>query len=681
MFPIHHNRIYTVDIEVKPLPEFDKRSHISDEEIMLETPNFYPWASQIYCMSICWGPSFEEDTIFLEGEEIKEGIRVLSENKLKLGAHNVFFDWCNLYYHFELPLNFVADSGVVAQCVNNSDFITSFGLKQFTERTYNIETQDTEIKDYLKIHHKIPSSKYGEFIHLCPLELISKYCRLDAYYCWKILHDSKKWLISDIKPYMQLYMSEVKLTILQFIEGILINKDGFIAKKRIIENKINLIQNDFMTHESLQPHILKSQKKRFDKIQAKFKTKKLDFEIWNNDNPFNINSTKQLKELFDSQKLFWNEDKQKFEYPYVNFFSGTKINNPNSPKLGTKTLYAYGIGGEILADKNEQVTLASHIERALDESVLDGRIHPHINLLGTKSGRISASGVNIIATPIGEAEYGKNLIVEDGWVLVSRDFRALEPTIFACLSEDPLLMYTNYLGEGKTPYVESDVLWIDDNYLMAAYSAPFLRSEIENKLDLNNWVQNADTEKKKLKEIRSLSKSIVLSTNYGAGALKVQAKIREELKITIPLKNIQIFQESYWATISTASEYKRTLEKRAQERGYLINIGGFPLTFYDRPGGIIKGAHKALNRMLQSSANICMKLLLHYIYSQIRTRSDIVPLIADWHDCCFFKVREDIVQEYISITDKALAMVNQTLSLPLKLRLDLHIGRNFYETK
>lgn len=684
MIPINKNLTYTIDIEVQPLPQFDKYQNKNiqndEDEIQVENANFYPWTSKIYGMSVAWGYDYK-DTAYFKEDEINKIISILSENKLKLGAHNVFFDWSNLVYNYEKPLNFIVDSGVISQCINNSDCITSFGLKQTTQRQYNIETQDIEIKNYLKTNFKIPESKYGANIHLCPIEMIEKYCRLDSMYCWRLIHDSKKWLKSDISQYMALYINEVELTIIQFIDGILINREGLKAEREKLQLEIEEIENKFLNNEVLKSYIEKIQEERFQKAQSKFKKKVLDKDSWLKENKFNINSTDQLKQLFDAQSLYFDSAKNKFIYPYVNKITGTKIDNPNSPKLGTKFLYLYGIGGEILADKSEKATLISHMERALEESELTGKLHPHINLLGTKSGRISGSGANIIAAPISDALYGKNLIVEEGWVLFACDFKSLEPTILACLSNDPVLKYTTFEGEGKLPFIKDGILFIDDIYISAAYSAPFMRSEIEDKLDYDNWVTNSDAEKAKIKTIRSIAKTTVLSTNYGAGALKVQSRIREDMKITVPLKNIQIFQEAYWATFSKAAQYKMCIEREAKEKGYLINIGGFSLTFYDRIGGVIQGCHKALNRMIQSSAAVVMKLFLFYLYKKIKNKQYIKAQVCNLHDAFFGKCRIEAIEEVKLIINEALIEVNNTLSLPLKFRLDFNYGKNFYEAK
>lgn len=178
MIPILKDVLYTIDIEVKPLFSIEDNNITRDEEEFLEEKaNFLPWCSEIYGMSVAWGGEYT-DSAYFTGDNIYKVVKILSDNKIQLGAHNVFYDWSNLAYKYELPLKFVTDSGVVSQCINNSTFIKSFGLKQTVARLYNIETQEVELKSYLKLNHKIAESKYGRFIHLCPPEMIERYCRL-----------------------------------------------------------------------------------------------------------------------------------------------------------------------------------------------------------------------------------------------------------------------------------------------------------------------------------------------------------------------------------------------------------------------------------------------------------------------------------------------------------------------
>jgi len=699
MIPIIPGQLYAIDIETAPLPQYVKKNSVDEGKVKnyseerendeIEDTNSFdgagllPWTSKIIGIGVCWGNDMEYNTAYFVDEDIVKLVKFIADNKLQLAGHNIFFDWCHLYYHFELPLNFIMDSGVISQCINNSDFVRSFGLKQTTQRLYNVITQETEIQEYLKIHHKIPPSRYGQYLYLVPSDILSKYCRLDAYYCLKIINDSPKYLVSNISKYMELYVCEVRLTIRQFIEGICVNRESFIIERERIKKEIQQIENEFLTHEDLQYPIYQVQVEKFNKAQDKLKRKMLDFSEWEKTNKFNINSSAQLKMLFNFQGLHFNKDTNKFEYPFVNVKTGTKINNLDSPKLGAKFLYAYGIGGKILGNRGEKVTLVSHIDRALEESELTGRIHAHINLLGTKSGRVSGSGVNIIATPISDAQYGKNLIIDDPeYEIMSVDFAALEPTILAALSNDPILKYTCFEGIGKEPYVENGKLWISDIYLTSAYAADFMRPELEDKLILSNWVHDSEGEKKKVKHIRNIAKAIVLKSNYSAGAQKIKQGLMEDLKVDVPLKHVQLFLDNYWDTISVAAKYKREIEQRAQDVGYLINIGGFPLIFYESPGGIIDGIHKALNRMIQSSANICMKLLIYFYSKYMKNRNDVFPLISNWHDAMWLKVKKTSLEEIKSIfINKILPDVNKVLEFSINLSLSINHGSTFYDAK
>lgn len=690
MFPLIDKHIYAIDIEVKPLPDFDKyyaKTQEVDEEsesdcgekLEVEEPSLYPWFSEIFGIGIAWGPAFD-DTCYFTGEDIPKLLNFISEHDLKLCAHNILYDYLHLYYHFARPLAFVADSGVFLQCINNSDHVISFGLKQGTARLYNVPTQEIEVKEYLATNHRIKNAQYGKYIYLCPQEIVSKYCRLDAMYCWKIVHENDHLLLSDISMYMKLYLTEVRLTIQQITHGIRIDREGMAKAKDEINEELNLIATEFFNDEELKPYIHQVQHERFLEKAATYKKKVIQFEEWEKNNKFNINSKPQLKKLFEAQKLHYNEAKQKFEYPYVNNLPHTKIPNPNSPKLGTNFLHAYGRGGKILSDRSEKCVLLNKIETVLTESVYDGRIHPQINMLGTKSGRISASGINIVAAPLDEKRYGKFLLADEGYAVIGVDFSALEPTVFACLSNDPVLRYTTYEGVGKEPFVKDGILWIDDLYLSAAYKVPSMQSFIEQNLDLSNWIKDPELEKTKCKSVRRPSKTLVLSTNYGAGAKTAQQTLGEELKIYVPLKEVQVFQDSYWELIHVAAQYKRKIEKEAQQNGFLVNIGGFPLVFYDRKGGIITGTHKALNRMIQSSAAVCMKVFLYCIAPKLKGTSAKVS-IADIHDCMVTQVRDEELSLFYKIVNDALEETNKILSLPLSLRLSIKSGKTFYDIK
>jgi DNA polymerase I-like protein with 3'-5' exonuclease and polymerase domains len=705
MLPIIEGRIYVIDIETKPRYEYDSylnpnaikpKEEVIDEDDYLEPskveePTLLPWYSEIFGIGVAWGDDYESETAYFTGDDCIKLVEWLSVHSIPLAGHNILFDWLHLTYHYKRGLNFVSDSGVHSQCINNSDFIESYGLKQTTGRLYNVITQEVEIKNYLQEHYKIRGGKYGKYIYLCPEEIVSKYCRLDAHYSWRIINDSHKWLKSDISLYEKLYVNEAWMTIIQIINGIKVDREGFKKVYQELSKKITTIKSDFVSNNELIPYIdsiLYNKYSDYVKTRQGMKTEKarsniLDFDVWkqNEDNCFNTNSTKQLKELFNKQGLYLDTNTGKFQYPYINNFPDTKTPNPDSPKLGTKFIHNYGIGGKILSDIGEKKTLLSHIERALNGSSFDGRVHPNINLLGTSSGRISASGMNIIAAPLSDPAYGKYLIADEGYEILMCDFSALEPTIFACLSNDPLLKYITYEGVGKEPFFKDGTLYIDDMYISAAYAAPFMKSELEDKLDLTNWVLNSSVEKKKVKQLRDLAKVIVLATNYGAGAEKIQQNINMDLKVLIPLKNIQQFQDAYWANISTAQQYKRQIELEAKRKGYLINIGGYPLTFYNYPGGVIQGEHKALNRMIQSSAAVCMKLLLYYIQELIKDRDDITPVICDIHDAFTCQIKLGTRDTITTLILAALEKVNNTLQLPLNLRLSFDFGDSLYDCK
>ena len=85
--------------------------------------------------------------------------------------------------------------------------------------------------------------------------------------------------------------------------------------------------------------------------------------------------------------------------------------------------------------------------------------------------------------------------------------------------------------------------------------------------------------------------------------------------------------------------------------------------------------------MIQSSAAVCMKLLLYYLLPKIQKRDDVIPLVSDFHDAFFLQVKIGSEKEINTLAESALDEVNSTLNLPLKLRLDYHSGLSFYDCK
>ena len=74
---------------------------------------------------------------------------------------------------------------------------------------------------------------------------------------------------------------------------------------------------------------------------------------------------------------------------------------------------------------------------------LTGRIHPHLKIAGTDTGRFACSEPNILNLPRGEGDdldYRSAFVAPEGYVFVNADYAAMEQRIAADLSEDPALL-------------------------------------------------------------------------------------------------------------------------------------------------------------------------------------------------------------------------------------------------
>ena len=81
-------------------------------------------------------------------------------------------------------------------------------------------------------------------------------------------------------------------------------------------------------------------------------------------------------------------------------------------------------------------------------------------------------GLNLPAMARKSVEFMSCIQSDPGYVFVSQDVVALEPSITAEMSQDPMYLYATLTGIGQRPYYQGTVLMIDDIYLMSASQFP-----------------------------------------------------------------------------------------------------------------------------------------------------------------------------------------------------------------
>lgn len=129
-----------------------------------------------------------------------------------------------------------------------------------------------------------------------------------------------------------------------------------------------------------------------------------------------------------------------------------------------------------------------------------------------------------------------SIIPDPGFVFISQDLGAGEPTCTAHYSRDPAYRYATLDGIGKEPFWKNGVLWIDDVYLMVMSVSPIGREAIkaawdrswDGKTFVEQWMEKSKVVKTYLDEERQLHKMLGLALGYSMGPKKMQTQVKTQ---------------------------------------------------------------------------------------------------------------------------------------------------------
>jgi DNA polymerase I-like protein with 3'-5' exonuclease and polymerase domains len=233
-----------------------------------------------------------------------------------------------------------------------------------------------------------------------------------------------------------------------------------------------------------------------------------------------------------------------------------------------------------------------------------GRIHPTFNATGTRTGRLSCSDPNLQQVP---GALHSLFEADPHHVLITRDLSAIEPTILAYYSEDPVLC--KLMIEGGDFHGETAI---------AAFDLP-----------------EGTNVKKEYPELRKVAKTIGLAVLYGAGANQVHLVLQKEgfsdFTLTDAKRIVTRIRERY----KGVWEFKRALDSELETGSTIYNLFGRPLSIPERDEVYMKG----LNTLIQSSASDLMQESAYIIW-----RDQIsVPLLLV-HDELVCQSKEEVAE-------------------------------------
>lgn len=293
-----------------------------------------------------------------------------------------------------------------------------------------------------------------------------------------------------------------------------------------------------------------------------------------------------------------------------------------------------------------------------------------------KKGR--RGGLNLPAMARKATSFMACIVADDGYVFISQDVVALEPTITAEMSQDPMYRYATMDGIGKRPYYDGTVLMIDDIYLMSASQFPPTRDRLWDIFHnhtmptglsfADQWLEDSEVCKDYCKKaVRNFAKVACLGIGYGMGARKFRTTAEENGSI-ISFKEAKATIDAYWNLFKGLKALRDTLAWVAKQKGAFENLFGYRCT---------PDPHKAMNSSTQSNASgvldvYCLKLFQFCPYL------DFIALV---HDEVIFRCPAHLQDKFKLDSALVVESLNSDLGWSVPIRFGTKTATTFAGVK
>lgn len=351
---------------------------------------------------------------------------------------------------------------------------------------------------------------------------------------------------------------------------------------------------------------------------------------------FNINSTKQLKEIIYEKMEISPQGLKK-----------TKTGFSTASDELEKIKHLHPII-ELIQDYRELNKLTSTYVDALPQliSKKDQRIHTSFNQTITATGRLSSSEPNLQNIPT-KTDLGHKIrqafTAPKGKLLLSLDYSQIELRVMAHLSKDPNLL-----------------------------------SAFQNNLDIHRSTA-ANINKIKLEEVsddlRQQAKAINFGILYGQGPHGLSQNAN------IPYQQAREFITKYFSTYTGVKKFIDKTIKSAQEKNYTETMLGRKRMILEINSSEImkkKSAERiAINSPIQGSAADIIKLAMIKIFEkipEIKSANSDIKMLLQVHDELIFEVQEDKINYYYPQIKK---IMEEAIKLGVPLIAEAYQGKNW----
>ncbi len=536
-----------------------------------------------------------------------------------------------------------------------------------------------------------------------PIEVLGKYCILDADSCYLLFKEHLLPAIQQFPEFQEWFrekwMLHIQMHIEQKLLGIHVDTYGLESRRVSLAYTIEELEEKILKHPDIAPHIPTIEAdlryEIFQKEPERYKKQKVrppappqftksgavskNWILWNE------NAHKYLPE----QSKLWENWLQKCDkiaagqVPEYNFniSSGPQLQKlfyqlmgmevrvltpKKEPGTGIKAMKHFGEVGSLFIDlayaQKELSYITDYMERTQDRNT----IHPSFRLPGTKTGRLSSKGPNLQQVPKSKAMMSL-FHAAPGKCWVDLDFSALEPVVA-----------TEFSGDENMSLIYADGRPPNDIYLFVGAHIPGMGDKIRaaGYDPKNPTKEGIAAAKSQCKHERAICKTVTLACQYGAGVGKVMETL-EQQDVFLSEDQVLEIHAGYWNLFKQVKGFGYDLQKEWKRNGgYVVNGRGRPMCLTE------EYKHDVLNRFIQSTGH---DILVDYCYviKQVLDESGIpwAPKIWDWHDSVMVEVPEDAGEEVSKLFLVALARLNDKLGGTIKLKGTPTVGYNLADVK
>ena len=350
--------------------------------------------------------------------------------------------------------------------------------------------------------------------------------------------------------------------------------------------------------------------------------------------PFNINSTRQLGELlFDKLGL----------PPVKKSKTGYSTNADVLEKLKNK----HPIIPAIMDYRMLTKLKSTYADGLLKEIREDGRIHTTFQNLVTATGRLSSTEPNLqnipVRTDLG-AEIRKMFIPKPGCVLIDADYSQIELRVLAHIAQDENMC--NAFRSGM------DIHTVTASQVFAVPAS----------------------------EVTSLQRRHAKAVNFGIVYGISEFSLSEDIGVS--RWEARDYIDSYLANYRGVKAYMHNVIEDAREKGYTETMFGrrrYIPALKASNFNVRSGAERmTLNTPIQGTAADLIKLAMIKVDAALRNNFPAAKLLLQVHDELIVECPEEIAQDVAKLMS---AEMEQVAKLNVPLTAEAKIGKSWYDAK